>query len=86
LISSQNNPLDGQLRAYRDLEQRFGDLDGRRLNLLRRLLRTPAPDIAAPALKLDLAVADLAWELTSCETCLEALAAEARRLAANGSA
>jgi hypothetical protein len=71
--------------ACADLEERFGDLDSRRLNLLRRLLRTPAPDLAALALKLDLAVADLAWELTGCETCLEAAAVDARRLAAAGS-
>jgi len=71
-------------RAYpacEDLEERFGALDSRRLNILRRLLRLPAPDLPALALKLDLAVADLAWELSGCETCLETLAADARRLA-----
>ncbi|MEA2999697.1 MAG: hypothetical protein QOK17_1530 [Sphingomonadales bacterium] len=45
-----------------------------------RLLRLPAPDLAALALKLDLAVADQAWELTGCETCLAGLQADARRL------
>jgi hypothetical protein len=35
-----------------------------------------------PPLELDLTVADSAWELTGCETCLEAIAADARRLAA----
>jgi hypothetical protein len=68
------------------LERRFGDLDTIRLAALRRLLRAPAPDIAALALKLDLAVADQAWELTGCESCLAALAADARRLSANSSA
>ena len=63
-----------------DLEDRFGALDGLRLAALRRLLHAPAPDLAAIALKIELAVADLAWELTGCETCLEALAADARRL------
>jgi hypothetical protein len=32
-------------------------------------------------LKLRLAVADQAWELTGCESCLEAMAEDARRLA-----
>lgn len=64
-----------------DLEDRFGAVDGLRLAALRRLLQAPAPDLAAIALKLELAVADLAWELTGCETCLEAVQADARRLA-----
>lgn len=68
--------------AVRALEERFGDLDSLRLAALRRLLRIPAPDLAALSLKLDLAVADQAWELTGCDTCLEAIAADARRLAA----
>ena len=78
--------------ACEDLEDRFGDL-ARRLAVLRRLLRTPAPDLPALALKpvlsevegLDLDLADLAWELAGSETCLETLAADARRLAANAS-
>jgi hypothetical protein len=64
----------------RPLERRFGRLDDARLAALRRLLRAPAPDIEALALKLDLAVADQAWELTGCESCLAAAAADARRL------
>jgi hypothetical protein len=67
--------------ACRDLEERFGALDSLRLNLLRRLLRAPAPDFAALALKLELAVAGSAWELTDCEDCFVAAAADARRLA-----
>ena len=67
--------------ACADLEERFGDLDSRRLLALRRLFTIPAPDIAALALKLELAVVDQAWEITGCETCLEAAAADARRLA-----
>lgn len=67
--------------ACRPLEQRFGDLDDRRFAALRRLLRLPAPDLAALSLKLDLAVADQAWELTGAEDCLAAIAADARRLA-----
>jgi hypothetical protein len=68
------------------LERRFGDLHTIRLAALRRLLRVPAPDIAALALKLDLAIADQAWELTGFEACLTGVAADARRLAANSSA
>jgi len=67
--------------ACADLEDRFGELDSLRLAALRRLLRLPAPDLAALALKLELAVADLAWELSGSETCLETLAADVRRLA-----
>jgi hypothetical protein len=71
--------------ACRDLEERFGDLNDLRHAALRRLLRIPSPDIAALALKLELVVADQAWELVDTETCLEAIAADARRLSANSS-
>ncbi len=67
--------------ACRPLETRFGDLDDRRFATLRRPLRIPAPDLAALSLKLDLAVADQAWELTGAEHCLAVIAADARRLA-----
>lgn len=78
--------LPAKRRAFpcEDLEQEFGRLDSLRLAALRRLLRLPAPDLAAHALKLDLAVADQAWELEGCETCLAALAADARGLAGVG--
>jgi hypothetical protein len=66
--------------ACRPLEQRFGDLNDRRFAVLRRLLRLPVPDLAALALKLELAVADQAWELTGAEDCLAVIAADARRL------
>jgi hypothetical protein len=72
--------------AEEALEERFGALDSRRLAALRRLLRMPAPDLAALSLKLDLAVADAAWELTGGETCLSEVAADLRRLAAQGAA
>jgi hypothetical protein len=75
--------LPEERRAFpcEDLEEEFGRLDGLRLAALRRLLRRPAPDIAALALKLELALADLAWEVEGCETCLAAAAGDARRLA-----
>jgi hypothetical protein len=62
------------------LEDRFGDLDSLRLAALRRLFRIPAPDLAALSLKLDLALADEAWELEGCEACLAVMAEDARRL------
>jgi hypothetical protein len=83
-FKAQEALLPRARRAYpacEDLEQRFGDLDDRRFAALRRLLRLPAPDLAALALKLDLAVADQAWELTGAENCLAGIAADARRLA-----
>jgi hypothetical protein len=55
--------------AVQPLEERFGDLDSHRLAALRRLFRIPAPNLAALALKLDLAVAGRAWELEECEIC-----------------
>jgi hypothetical protein len=66
--------------AVKPLEERFGDLDSLRLAALRRLFHIPAPDLAALSLKLDLALADQAWELEGCESCLEAMADDARRL------
>jgi hypothetical protein len=81
--------LPARMREWphvRPLERKFGDLEDVRLAALGRLFRLPAPDLAALALKLDLAVVDLAWELTGCETCLEAMAADARRLSGRYSA
>lgn len=72
--------------ACLDLEEEFGRLDSLRLAALRRLFRLPAPDVAALALKLRLAVDDQAWELSGCETCLAAMADDAHRLSANSSA
>lgn len=67
--------------AVKPLEERFGDLDSLRLTALRRLFRIEAPDLAALSLKLDLALAEQAWELEGCEECLAAMAEDARRLA-----
>ena len=63
------------------LDDRFDRLECARLAALRRLLRAPAPDLAALSLKLDLALADRAWELAGATPCLAALQADARRLA-----
>jgi hypothetical protein len=48
------------------------------------LLRTPAPDVQALAMKIQLAVNHEAGSLTGGESCLAALKADARRLASQG--
>jgi hypothetical protein len=76
--------LPAERRAFpcRPLEAaRFGRLDGALLAALPGLLRLPAPDLSAFALKLEPAVADQAWELDGCESCLAAAAADMRKLA-----
>ena len=65
-------------------DDQFGDLECARLDALRRLLRAPAPDLSALALKIELTVDDQAWELTGAEPCLAALKADAHRLAHGG--
>lgn len=68
------------------LEARFGQLDKLRLAAVRRLLRVPAADLPALALKLEIAVAEQAWEDSGSEDCLALIAADARRLSANAPA
>ena len=48
------------------------------------LLGLPAPDLGGIAAKLDVIVAEQAWELTGSEDCLEILRRDAHRLAAAG--
>ena len=75
--------LPAERRAFpacEPLDDRFDDLECARLARLRRLLRAPAPDLPALALKIDLVVADQAWELTGAEDSFAALKADARRL------
>jgi hypothetical protein len=48
-----------------------------------RLLRTPAPDAAALAVKLELTIEHLVWELAVGDACMAALLRDARRLAAS---
>jgi hypothetical protein len=62
-------------------EERYDALVGRLNNALRRLLRAPTPHLPALAAKLAVANRHLAWELTGAETCIAALARDARRLA-----
>jgi hypothetical protein len=46
---------------------------------LKALLRTPAANLAALAFKLDLLIAEQAWEITGGELCLAALRRDAHR-------
>lgn len=61
-------------------EDRYGDLVVAFNRALRRLLRTPAPDLPALWLKIDLTVDQAAWELTGGEACMAVLKRDARRL------
>ncbi len=62
-------------------EERFGDAVVVFNHSLKKLLRTPAPDLPALGLKIDLAVDHEVAELIGGHACLAALARDARRLA-----
>jgi hypothetical protein len=62
----------------------YNRLGARHDRALVRLLTTPAPHAAALADKLDLLIAHQAWELRDGDSCLAALSADARWLAAGG--
>lgn len=79
-------PERREFPACEPLEDRFDALESARLAHLRRLLAAPAPDLPALALKIDLILADQAWELTGVDPCLAALQADARRLCLGGRA
>jgi hypothetical protein len=76
-------PAERRALAGEALEERFGRLDSLRLVAVRRLLRLPAADLPALALKLDIAVAEQAWENSGAEGCLAVIAADARRISEN---
>src|SRR5688572_19256176 len=73
-------PAERRALACEALEERFGRLDKLRLAAVRRLLRLPAPDLPALALKFAVAVAEQAWEDSGSEDCLALIAADARRI------
>jgi len=50
---------------------------------LKRLLRVPAPDLGALAMKLDMILDQELWELTGADRCLEALRRDVHRFAAS---
>jgi hypothetical protein len=63
-------------------EEAFGDRIEGFNRALARLLAAPAPDLAALAVKIGLAADFEAVTLNGCEDCLQALKADALRLAA----
>jgi hypothetical protein len=67
--------------AHEPDEDRYGDLVVGFNRALRKLLRTPAPDLPALALKVDLTIDHEVTELTGGAACLAALRCDARRLA-----
>lgn len=62
------------------LDKRFGDYLVACNAALRRLVRTPAPDLAALAVKIALVVDEDVASLSGSERCMAALKADARRL------
>ncbi len=77
-------PPERRELACEALEERFERLDKLRLAAVRRLLRLPAADLPALALKLEIAVAEQAWEDRGSEDCLVLLRDDAKRLADGG--
>lgn len=67
--------------AHTSDEARYDRLGDPHESALQRLLLTPAPDIAALALKLDLALYEPAEEFLAGAPAMRALKADARRLA-----
>jgi hypothetical protein len=66
------------------IEERHGALTDRLYDELRLLLRTPAPDVAALSVKLDLVVEHEVGTLSGGEDCLAALRRDAQALAPPG--
>lgn len=66
--------------ASEPLEQRSGELESARLAAVRRLLRAPAPDLPALALKVALAIDEEIAFFSGGEACLAAVKADALRL------
>jgi hypothetical protein len=74
-------PRGAGFEAQWALDEAFGDLASAQNRALERLLGLPAPDPAALALKLALAVAEQAWELPEGEASMARIAEDAARLA-----
>lgn len=70
-----------QCAGMGDMDDLFGDRLDALYRALRRLLRVPAPDWGALALKVELVVDHEVGTLAGGELCLAALKADARRLA-----
>ena len=67
--------------AQAAIEAAYGPLSDRMYDALRRLLRTPAPGLAALAAKIALAVDHEVGTLSGGEACMDALKEDALRLA-----
>ncbi len=65
-----------------EYEEEYGERLDARCEALRRLWRTPAPDLGALALKIDLAIEHELGMLAGGATCLAAIQGDAQRLAA----
>lgn len=81
---ARQSALPAAQRAFpqsQGLDDEFGRVDDVRIAALLALLRRPVPDIRALADKIELLVADQAWELTGAERCLERLRHDARMMA-----
>ena len=71
------------LAEFQPFEDRLNALHSARDAALKRLLRTPAPDLPALALKIELAVDEEVATLAGGERCLAVLKADGWRLAAD---
>lgn len=69
------------LAAFQPFEDRLNVLEDLRDGAVKRLLRTPAPDLPALALKIELAVDEEVATLAGGERCLAVLKADGWRLA-----
>ena len=69
------------LAAFQPFEDRLNALEDLRYGALKRLLRTPAPDLPALALKIELVVDQEVATLAGGERCLAVLKADGWRLA-----
>ncbi|HEY7811135.1 MAG TPA: hypothetical protein VIA98_12220 [Allosphingosinicella sp.] len=66
--------------AHSDDQDAYDEAVGRQNVALGRLLKAPAPDLAAIGLKVDLIAAEQAWELTFGNAAFTALREDVRRL------
>ncbi len=73
--------VSAALAEFQPFEDRLNALDSARYAALKRLLRTPAPDLSALALKIELIVDEEVATLAGGERCLAVLKADGWRLA-----
>lgn len=73
-------PRGRSFAEQKKMDDRFGDYLVATCNAVRRLVRTPAPDLAALGVKIALVVDERVAELDGGEGCMATLKADARRL------